>query len=195
MKRRVQALSSIKVGEFPFFSSRHLRKNEACLADDNLRKFNSNQTEAMEISTAARTLLEHKSRDIWTISPAATVYQAIQMMSEKNIGALPVVDGTRLVGMISERDYMSKVALHGKSSRETPVSDIMTREIVTVGPDQNISSCLEIITEHRIRHLPVLDGDDLLGIISIGDLVKWIIETQRMTIQQLNAYISGGYAA
>ena len=149
----------------------------------------------MEISTAAKTLLEHKCRNIWTIAPAATVYQAIQMMSEKNIGALPVVDGTRLVGMISERDYMSKVALHGKSSRETPVSDIMTREIVTVGPDQNISACLEIITEHRIRHLPVLDGGVLLGIISIGDLVKWIIETQRMTIQQLNAYISGGYSA
>lgn len=149
----------------------------------------------MEISTAAKTLLEHKCQNIWTIAPAATVYQAIQMMSEKNIGALPVVDGTRLVGMISERDYMSKVALHGKSSRETPVSDIMTREIVTVGPDQNISACLEIITEHRIRHLPVLDGGVLLGIISIGDLVKWIIETQRMTIQQLNAYISGGYSA
>ncbi len=149
----------------------------------------------MEIPTAAKTLLEHKGRDTWTISQTATVYQAIQMMSEKNIGALPVVEGTRLVGIISERDYMSKVALHGKSSKETPVSEIMTREPVTVGPDQTVSTCMEIITEHRIRHLPVLDGEELLGIVSIGDLVKWIIATQRMTIEQLNAYISGGYSA
>ena len=149
----------------------------------------------MEITTAAKTLLEHKGRDIWTIPPTATVYQAIQMMSDRNIGALPVLDGTRLVGIISERDYMSKVVLKGKSSKDTPVSDIMVRDLVTVGPEQTVSSCLEIITEHRIRHLPVVDGDELLGIVSIGDLVKWVIATQRMTIEQLNAYISGGYSA
>ncbi len=149
----------------------------------------------MEITTAVKTLLEHKGRDIWTIPPAATVYQAIQMMSERNIGALPVVDGTKLVGIISERDYMSKVVLKGKASKDTPVSDIMVRDLVTVGPDQTVSSCLEIITEHRIRHLPVVNGDELLGIVSIGDLVKWVIATQRMTIEQLNAYISGGYSA
>ena len=149
----------------------------------------------MEISTAARTLLEHKGREIWTIPPTATVYQAIQMMAEKNIGALPVLEGTKLVGIISERDYMRKVALHGKSSKETPVGDIMVKDLVTVGPDQTVSNCLEIITEHRIRHLPVVDGEELLGIVSIGDLVKWIIATQRMTIEQLNAYISGGYSA
>lgn len=149
----------------------------------------------MEISTAAKTLLEHKGRDIWTISPTATVYQAIQMMSEKNIGALPVMEGSRLVGIISERDYMSKVALHGKSSKDTIVGSIMTENPVTVGPDQSVSDCLEIITDHRVRHLPVVDGGTLLGIVSIGDLVKWIIATQRMTIEQLNAYISGGYSA
>lgn len=149
----------------------------------------------MDIPTAAKTLLEHKGRDIWTISPTATVYQAIQMMSEKNIGALPVVEGNRLVGIISERDYMSKVALHGKSSKETAVREIMTHDPVTVVPAQTVSECMEIITEHRVRHLPVLDGDELLGIVSIGDLVKWIIATQRMTIEQLNAYISGGYSA
>lgn len=154
-----------------------------------------NNINAMEIPTAARTLLEHKGREIWTIEPTFTVYQAIQMMSEKNIGALPVMEGTKLVGMISERDYMSKVALKGKSSKETPVSDIMTRDLVTVASDQSVSKCLEIITEHRIRHLPVMDGDELLGIVSIGDLVKWVIATQRMTIEQLNAYISGGYSA
>ncbi|WP_395738236.1 CBS domain-containing protein [Prosthecobacter sp.] len=149
----------------------------------------------MDIPTAAKTLLEHKGRDIWTITPSATVFQAIQMMSEKNIGALPVVEGTKLVGIISERDYMSKVAIKGKSSKATPVSDIMVRDVVSVGPDQSVSGCLEIITEHRIRHLPVVDGETLLGIVSIGDLVKWTIATQRMTIEQLNAYISGGYSA
>jgi CBS domain-containing protein len=109
--------------------------------------------------------LEHKGRDIWTIPPTATVFQAIQMMSEKNIGALPVMEGTKLVGIISERDCMSKVALHGKSSKETPVGDIMVKDLVTVGPDQTVSNCLEIIA------------------------------TLRMTIEQLNAYISGGYSA
>ena len=149
----------------------------------------------MEIPTAAKTLLEHKGRDIWTIPPTATVYQAIQMMAERNIGALPVTENGRLIGIISERDYMSKVALKGKSSKETPVSDIMTRDPVTVGPDESVSKCMEIITEHRIRHLPVVEGEELHGIVSIGDLVKWIIATQRMTIEQLNAYISGGYSA
>ncbi|HRH94763.1 MAG TPA: CBS domain-containing protein [Prosthecobacter sp.] len=149
----------------------------------------------MEIPTAAKTLLEHKGREVWTIAPDVTVYEAIKMMSDKNVGALPVLEGTRLVGMISERDYMSKVMLKGKSSKETPVSDIMTRDVVTVGPDHNVSRCMEIITENHIRHLPVVDGDELLGIVSIGDLVRWIIATQKMTIEQLEAYIAGGYAA
>ena len=149
----------------------------------------------MEITTAAKTLLDHKGRDIWTIAPAATVYEAIKMMSDKNVGALPVLDGTKIVGIISERDYMSKVVLKGKSSKDTPVRDIMTTEIITVTPDHNVSKCLEIVTEHHIRHLPVVDGDELLGIISIGDLVRWVIATQKMTIEQLEAYIAGGYAA
>lgn len=149
----------------------------------------------MEIPTAAKTLLEHKGREVWTIAPDVTVFDAIKTMSEKNVGALPVVEGSKLVGVISERDYMSKVVLKGKSSKETPVRDIMTSKVVTVGPDDNVSKCMEIVTEHHIRHLPVVDGDELLGIVSIGDLVRWTIETQRMTIEQLNAYISGGYAA
>lgn len=149
----------------------------------------------MEIPTAAKTLLEHKGREVWTIAPDVTVFEAIKTMSEKNVGALPVVDGTKLVGMISERDYMSKVVLKGKSSKETPVRDIMTCEVVTVGPDHNVSKCMEIVTENHIRHLPVMDGDELLGIVSIGDLVRWIIATQKMTIEQLEAYISGGYSA
>ncbi len=149
----------------------------------------------MEIPTAAKTLLEHKGRDVWTVAPDVTVYEAIKIMSEKNVGALPVVDGAKLVGMISERDYMSKVVLKGKSSKDTPVRDIMTCKVVTVGPDHNVSKCMEIVTENHIRHLPVMDGDALLGIVSIGDLVRWIIATQKMTIEQLEAYIAGGYSA
>lgn len=147
----------------------------------------------MEITTAARTLLDHKGRDMWTIAPDATVYDAIQLMTDRNVGALPVLDADRLVGIISERDYMSKVMLKGKSSKDTPVREIMTRDAVTVRPDQNVSECMRIITEHRIRHLPVVDGDKLVGIVSIGDLVKWIIATQRTTIEQLEKYIVGGY--
>lgn len=147
----------------------------------------------MEITTAARTLLEHKGRNLWTTTPAATVFEAIQMMAEKNVGALPVVEGLRLVGIVSERDYLSKVMLKGRSSKETPVHDIMTGQVVTVTPDQSVSECMAIITEHRVRHLPVVEGGQLVGIISIGDLVRWIIATQRMTIEQLEKYIAGGY--
>ena len=149
----------------------------------------------MEITTAAKSLLEHKGRDMWTISPEAMVLDAIHLMDEKNVGALPVMDGSKLVGIVSERDYMSKVMLKGKSSKETPVSDIMTRDVVTVNPDQNVSECMRIVSEHRIRHLPVVEDGQLLGIVSIGDLVKWTIATQRMTIEQLEAYITGGYSA
>jgi len=147
----------------------------------------------MEITTAARTLLDHKGRDMWTIAPDATVFDAIQLMTDRNVGALPVLDADRLVGIVSERDYMSKVMLKGKSSKDTPVREIMTRDAVTVSPDQSVSECMRIITEHRVRHLPVVDGEKLVGIVSIGDLVKWIIATQRTTIEQLEKYIVGGY--
>ena len=147
----------------------------------------------MEIATAAGTLLQHKGREMWTIPADATVFDAIHLMSEKNVGALPVMDCGRLVGIVSERDYMSKVILKGKASKETPVRDIMTADMVTVSPQQSISECMKIITEHRIRHLPVVDGGELIGIVSIGDLVKWIIATQRTTIEQLEKYIGGGY--
>ncbi len=147
----------------------------------------------MEIATAAGTLLKNKGRDMWTIGPEAMVFDAIHLMDEKNVGALPVMEGSKLIGIVSERDYMTKVMLKGKSSKETPVSDIMIRQVVTVGPHQTVSECMRIITEHRIRHLPVVDGEELLGIVSIGDLVKWIIATQRTTIEQLEKYIGGGY--
>lgn len=147
----------------------------------------------MEISTAAGTILQNKGREMWTISPEAMVYDAIQLMNEKKVGALPVLDGARVVGIVSERDYMSKVILEGKSSKETPVRDIMTRRVVTVTRDQTISECMRIITEERVRHLPVVEDGALIGIVSIGDLVKWIIATQRITIEQLEKYIAGSY--
>lgn len=147
----------------------------------------------MEIATSARTLLEHKSREAWTISPDATVFEAIQTMAEKNIGALLVVEQGRLVGILSERDYMSKVALKGRSSKETAVRDIMVREVVTVHPGQTVSECMRLVTERRVRHLPVVEDGVILGMVSIGDLVRWTIATQRVTIEQLEKYIAGGY--
>lgn len=149
----------------------------------------------MEIATAARILLEHKGRDLWTISPSATVFEAIRLMSEKNIGALPVLEGESLAGIVSERDYMSKVMLKGRSSKETTVGEIMTRGVVTVEPQQSVSECMDIITQHRVRHLPVMEQGRLIGVVSIGDLVRWIIATQRVTIEQLEKYIAGGYPA
>ena len=147
----------------------------------------------MEIATSARTLLEHKGRDIWTISPEVTVFEAIQQMASKNIGALPVVEKGMLVGIISERDYMSKVALKGRSSKETAVRDIMVREVVTVTPHQTVSECMSLVTERRVRHLPVMEDGAIIGMVSIGDLVRWTIATQRVTIEQLEKYIAGGY--
>ena len=147
----------------------------------------------MEIATTAKTLLEHKEREIWTIGADAMVFEAIRVMTEKHVGALPVLEGGKLAGIISERDYMTKVMLKGRSSKDTPVADIMTREVVTVRPDQSVSECMSIITERRVRHLPVMDEGELVGVVSIGDLVRWTIAVQRTTIEQLEKYIAGGY--
>ena len=147
----------------------------------------------MEITTTAKTLLEHKGSDVWSIGPEATVLDAIRLMAGRRIGALPVLEDGRLVGIISERDYMTKVMLEGRSSKDTPVRDIMTCEVAVVRPAHTVSQCMSIVTESRVRHLPVLDGETLIGVISIGDLVRWTIATQRSTIEQLENYISGGY--
>jgi len=136
-------------------------------------------------------ILLHKGGAIWTIAPEATVFEAIQMMSDKNVGALLVTDHDKLVGILSERDYTRKVALKGKSSRELKVREIIPKEIVKVTPLHSIEDCMRLMTEHRVRHLPVLDGDKIAGVVSIGDLVNWIISAQTTTIQQLEAYISG----
>ena len=136
-------------------------------------------------------ILEHKGAAVWTVPPDATVFEAIQLMSEKNIGALLVTERDKLIGIMSERDYTRKVALKGKTSKELKVREIISGNVVSVTPAHTIEECMRLMTEHRVRHLPVLDGDKITGVVSIGDLVNWIISAQSTTIRQLETYISG----
>lgn len=138
-------------------------------------------------------ILFDKGGNIWSVGPDATVYDAIAMMMEKRIGALLVIAHGLLVGIVSERDYARKVILQGRSSKDTPVKEIMTRSVITVSPEHSVDECMRIMTEHRIRHLPVLEGSKLAGVVSIGDLVKVIISEQAHTIGQLHTYISNTY--
>lgn len=135
-------------------------------------------------------ILESKGRDIWHIRPDESVLEAIKLMAEKKIGALLVMEDERLVGIVSERDYARKVILMGKSSRDTPVRDIMTAQVVNTEPLDSIEDCMKLMTDGRIRHLPVLDGGRVVGVLSIGDLVKEIIAEQQFTINQLENYIT-----
>jgi CBS domain-containing protein len=135
-------------------------------------------------------LLALKDKDVWTISPDAPVIEAVRLMAERGIGALPVVQGTELVGIVTERDYARKVILRGRSSAETPVRDIMSTPVETISPDQAVHNCMQTMTDKRIRHLPVVDRGRLIGMISIGDLVKAVIEEQQQTIAQLERYIA-----
>lgn len=136
-------------------------------------------------------ILNYKGRSVWTVTPGNTVFEAIQMMAEKNVGALLVMENGKLVGIISERDYTRKVAIKGKSSKETAVREILSGHVVSVAPSQTVEDCMRLMTEHRIRHLPVMNGDEVLGVVSIGDLVNWIISAQSSTIAQLQTYIAG----
>lgn len=136
-------------------------------------------------------LIKVKGHQVWSIEPIATVYEAIELMADKEVGALMVVEGTKLVGVISERDYTRKVMLKGRSSKETKVMEIMTKRVMYAQPEQSVEECMALMTEKRVRHLPIMDGDQLLGVVSIGDLVKSIIEEQRFTIDLLERYISG----
>ena len=142
------------------------------------------------------TVLHRKPSEIWSIAPEATVFDAVQLMANKNIGALLVMDASgALMGILSERDYTRKVILKGRSSKATSVRDIMETHLITVSPHETITDCLRIITEQRIRHLPVMNDGKLVGIVSIGDLVNWIIAAQEMTIDHLQKYITGEYPA
>lgn len=145
----------------------------------------------MEIAGTASSLLREKNRPFTSIEPTATVYAAIELMAAQDIGALPVLEAGKLVGMLSERDYTRKVILQGRASRSTSVAEIMTRNPATAKPDDSIGDCMRRMTEERVRHLAVLEGDILVGILSIGDLVKWIISSQTATIDQLTKYIYG----
>ena len=149
----------------------------------------------MEIAGSVSAILAHKGSAVWSIAPNATVFDAIQLMADKNVGALPVVENGRLAGIVSERDYTRKVILKGKSSKETPVRDIMTQELITAGAGDSVTECLRVMTEKRIRHLPVMEGSKMIGLISIGDLVRRIISAQTATIDNLEKYITGDYPA
>jgi CBS domain-containing protein len=136
-------------------------------------------------------LLARKGRDVWSVDADDPVLEAIQIMADRHVGALPVTRGGELVGLVSERDYARKVILLGRSSAETPVWQIMSTPVVSVGPGESVQRCMEIMTEKRIRHLPVLEHGDMVGMISIGDLVRAVIDEQQETIQQLEKFISG----
>lgn len=136
-------------------------------------------------------ILLSKSSDVWSIEPDASVFQALERMAEKDIGALPVIEAGRIVGIFSERDYARNVVLKGRSSRETPVRELMRSPVLYVRPEQTIDDCMALMTRKRVRHLPVLKGEELIGIVTIGDVVKQIISEQDHTIEQLENYIRG----
>jgi len=138
-----------------------------------------------------REILSNKGGTAWSVLPETTVFEAIQLMAEKNIGALLVTKDGKLVGIMSERDYTRKVALKGRSSKDTAVREILSGHVVQVTPDHTVDECMRLMTENRVRHLPVLDGQKIAGVISIGDLVNWIISAQHTAIQQLETYITG----
>ncbi|HWJ06482.1 MAG TPA: CBS domain-containing protein [Steroidobacteraceae bacterium] len=138
-----------------------------------------------------RQLLARKGNQVWSVEDEDPVLEAIQLMADKHIGALPVMRNGELVGVISERDYARKVILLGRSSAETPVWQIMSSPVVTIGPDEGVRQCMEIMTHRRIRHLPVVDDGRMVGVISIGDLVRAVIEEQDQTIEQLEKFIAG----
>ena len=145
----------------------------------------------MKTSGTVSMILGYKKSNLWSISPDATVFEAIQMMADKDVGALLVLANGKLQGVISERDYTRKVALKGLSSSTTKVREIISSPVISVGPNHSVEECMRLMTDNRIRHLPVLQAEAVIGIISIGDLVNWTISSQDSAIQQLESYIAG----
>ncbi len=137
-------------------------------------------------------MLQTKGHDVYSIEPGASVYEAIELMADKGIGALMVMEGSNLVGVLSERDYARKVILQGRSSRDTLIKDIMTTRIMCAEPQHSAEECMAMMTEKYVRHLPIMEGDKLVGVISIGDIVKSIIEGQQLYIDQLERFVRGG---
>ena len=143
------------------------------------------------MTTTIRQILAKKPA-VYSIEPQATVYEALKVMADKNVGALVVLEGEQLAGIFSERDYARKVVLLGKSSKDTPVSELMTEKVVTIDPDRTAGECMALMTEKRFRHLPVIEGGKLVGVISIGDVVRTVVDEQQFTIKQLENYVSSG---
>lgn len=141
--------------------------------------------------TTVHHILQTKGHEVWSVAPQATVFEALQLMAEKNVGAVLVLERERLVGIFSERDYARKVTLKGKSSRDTPVKEIMTSVVACVNRHHSIEQCMELMTSKRVRHLPVLEGEQLVGLISIGDVVNAVISEKQFMIEQLEHYITG----
>jgi signal-transduction protein with cAMP-binding, CBS, and nucleotidyltransferase domain len=152
---------------------------------------NGSSTKREDNMTCVREILREKPAGVWTIEPQALVYTALELMADKNIGALPVVEAGQMVGMFSERDYARKVILKGRSSRATTVGELMSYPVITVGPDETIETCMQLMTARHIRHLPVLENDKLVGVVSIGDILKAIIVNQQVMIRDLENYITG----
>ena len=153
------------------------------------------QEYAIRFDEPVRSLLRNKGRAVWSIGPEATVFQAIELMSEKQIGCLVVLIGGQLAGIVSERDYARKVILMGRNSQQTHVREIMTTPALFVTPEKTVAESMRIMTNRRVRHLPVLEGDNVVGMLSIGDLVNWVITSQQQTIKHLHNYIAGNYPA
>jgi CBS domain-containing protein len=141
--------------------------------------------------SVAHILNAKADQTVFTLAPTASVFDAVKLMAEKSVGALVVTEGSKIAGIITERDYARKIVLMRRSSKETPVRDIMTSSVMYVGPDQTAEECMALMTKNRFRHLPVIDNGELVGIISIGDLVKAILSEQRLILEQLEHYIEG----